>query len=289
MFIPLSDGNALKHIRLQYITLGLIALNGFIWLVMGTPAFFGPDAVQAANYSFGFIPAVVNGYQPLPPELDQINETFTYITYAFFHGDFMHLAGNMLFVWVFGDNVEDAMGHFRFLLFYLACAIAGALAHSMVDPRSAAPLIGASGAAAGIIGAYILLHPKVQVWILALGRIPLRIPALFVLGAWILFQVYQFAMDPDGQVSWAAHLGGIIAGMVLIVLFRRSGVGLFDRDLVKAVPRSREMEITEPEITERVITGNEHKVEQSAKARSTVPPAGSKKPIKWGRSSTPNE
>ncbi len=240
MFIPLSDANALKHIRRQYVTIILIAVNCLIWLFMGTPAFMGREAVQAAVYSYGFIPAVVNGFQALPPDLQRIPQSLTYVTYAFFHGDFMHLAGNMLFIWVFGDNIEDAMGHLKYFLFFIACAVAGAFAHAMVDPQSAMPLIGASGAAAGIVGAYILLHPKIRVWVLALGRIPLRIPAVFVLGAWILFQFYQFASDQEGQVSWSAHIGGILAGMFLIVMFRRKGVALFDRpaDVVIAVPEA---------------------------------------------------
>ena len=236
MFIPLSDGNALKHIKLQFVTLIIIAANCLVFLVMGTPAFLSPEAIQAAAYSYGFIPAVVNGYQVLPPDLVRIPETLTFLSYSFFHGDFMHLAGNMLFIWVFGDNIEDALGHFKYLLFYLACVAVGALAHSLMDPQSAVPLIGASGAAAGIVGAYILLHPKIRIWILALGRIPLRIPAVFVLGAWILFQFYAFATDPNGQVSFAAHIGGILAGMVLIVFFRRRGVALFDRDVDVVIP-----------------------------------------------------
>ena len=118
MFIPLSDANALKHIRRQYVTFLIILANCLIWVFMGTPAFVGKEAAQAAVYSYGFIPAVVNGYQVLPPNLERIPEFLTYITYAFFHGDFMHLAGNMLFIWVFGDNIEDAMGHFRYFFFY---------------------------------------------------------------------------------------------------------------------------------------------------------------------------
>ena len=289
MFIPLSDSNALKHIKLQYVTLGIIAVNCLIWLIVGTPAIFGPEAVRATNFGFGFIPAVVNGYQILPPELEQINEQFTYVTYAFFHGDFMHLAGNMLFVWVFGDNIEDAMGHWRFLFFYLACAIAGAIAHSMVDPQSAAPLIGASGAAAGIVGAYLLLHPKIRIWVLALGRIPLRIPAVFVLGAWIAFQFYQFATDPDGQVSWAAHVGGIVAGMVLILFLKRSDVALFDRDVDVVIPTpdivKENINVATPvEDIDGVAARKTSRASSSDVSRgSSVPKAGTRKKINWGR------
>ncbi|MGB7286113.1 MAG: rhomboid family intramembrane serine protease [Salaquimonas sp.] len=282
MFIPLNDTNALKHIRLQYVTIAIIALNCVIWLVMGTPAFFSQDTVLAANYSYGFVPAVVNGYQDLPTNLERIPETFTYVSYSFLHADFMHLAGNMLFIWVFGDNVEDAMGHLKFLFFYLACAAIGALGHSLIDPRSAAPLIGASGAAAGIIGAYILLHPRVKVWVLALGRIPLKVPAVFVLGAWIAFQFYSLIADSESQVSWVTHVFGILAGMVLVVFLRRPGVALFDRDL-KVVVKT-------PETLKEVVgaipptSGTGAGITRSSGVKSgSVPSTGTKKKIRWGR------
>lgn len=236
MFIPLHDANSLSHIKLQYVTLAIIAVNILIWLVMGTPAILSEEAVKAAIYSYGFIPAVANGYETLPVNLDILPPAATYLSYAFLHGDFMHLAGNMLFVWVFGDNIEDAMGHMRYLFFYLACAAVGALAHSMMAPDSEAPLIGASGAVAGIIGAYIILHPKVRIWVLALGKIPLRISAMYVLGFWIALQIYQFFANPDNAISWAAHIGGLVAGMVLIVFLKRSEVTLFDRNINGSLP-----------------------------------------------------
>lgn len=278
MFIPLNDTNALKHIRIQYVTIAIIAINCVIWLVMGTPAFFGQEQVLAANYSYGFVPAVVNGYQTLPIDLERIPESLTYVSYSFFHGDFMHLAGNMLFIWVFGDNVEDAMGHLKFLFFYFACAAIGAYGHSLIDPRSAAPLIGASGAAAGIVGAYILLHPRVKVWILAMGRIPLKIPAVFVLGAWIAFQFYSLVADSESQVSWATHVAGILAGMVLVLFLRRPGVSLFDRDMkiVGDVPEASDVELPP------VLSEEKHADKGDIRSGS-VPAAGKKKAIKWGR------
>ncbi len=231
MFIPLHDQNALKTIKLQFVTLALIAINVVVWLM--TASLQAGNAVEANSmfYSFGFIPAVVRDVSELPVELVVIPETASYLTYAFLHGDFMHLAGNMLFLWVFGDNVEDAMGHFRFLIFYLLCAVAGALAHGFIDPNSQVPLVGASGAAAGLVGAYLILHPKVKVWILALGRIPLRLSAFWVLGGWIGFQIFSFVTMPESNVSWAAHIGGFAAGAALIFVFRRLDVALFDADI----------------------------------------------------------
>lgn len=230
MFIPLHDANGLKHIQLQYVTLGLIAANVLVYLLANVALSEG--AFNAAAVSFGYIPAVVNDFRDLPPDLAVIPENLSLVSYSFLHGDFMHLAGNMLFLWVFGDNVEDALGHIMFLIFYCACAAAGALAHGLLDVQSEAPLIGASGAVAGIIGAYLLLHPKVWVWVLVMGRIPLRLPAGLLLVFWIGLQFFMvFAMSED-TTSWAAHIGGFIAGAVLVLFMRRKGVPLFDSTIV---------------------------------------------------------
>lgn len=227
MFIPLHDANSLKHIRLQYITLGIIAANIIIFILMAVDA-----GSQATVYGLGYVPAVVHDVAELPPHLVLVPEGFTYVTYAFLHGDFFHLAGNMLFLWVFGDNVEDALGHFRFLLFYLACAAAGAAFHGMLAPGSEIPLVGASGAIAGIVAAYLILHPRVKVWVLAFGRIPLRIPAFIPLILWVGFQMLMLTVGDDSNISWATHVGGIICGAVLIVILKRPEVPLFDRRIV---------------------------------------------------------
>jgi rhomboid family protein len=237
MFIPLHDANSLRHIRLQYVTLFIIAANCIVWLIQAGLELSDPQAARAALFSYGFVPAVANGYENLPPAWAVLPEPLTYVTYAFMHGNFMHLAGNMLFIWVFGDNVEDAVGHFRFIFFYLACTVVAALAHSFMQPESINPLIGASGAAAGILAAYLLLHPHVKVWILALGRIPLRIPAMWAIAAWILFQLGNFLFSTSHDVSWAAHIGGLIAGAALIPVLKRKGVILFDsRPVDEVIP-----------------------------------------------------
>jgi membrane associated rhomboid family serine protease len=233
MFIPLHDANSLKRIKLQYVTFGLIAVNVIVYFFtnLGSEQF-----AIAAVYGLGYIPSVVFDYVDLPPNLTIIPEDLTYISYAFLHGDIVHLGGNMLFLWVFGDNVEDALGHIKFLIFYLLCAISGALLHGLVSPESEIPLIGASGAIAGVVAAYLILHPRVKIWILAFGRIPLRIPAYITLMLWILFQFVMFAVAGDDQVSFACHVGGIIAGAVLVVILRSRDVPLFDREIV--TPRS---------------------------------------------------
>ncbi len=230
MFIPLHDQNSLKSIRLQFVTLALIAANVVIWLLTATPQVATAIEAHSIYYSYGFVPAVINDLAELPVDLVVLPETTSYLTYAFLHGGFMHLAGNMLFLWVFGDNVEDAMGHIKFLGFYLACAAIGAWAHAFMQPASEAPLIGASGAAAGVVGAYLVLHPKVKVWVLALGRIPLRLSAFWVLGAWFAFQIFNLVYSTDAEVSWAAHVGGFIAGVILVVILKKRGVKLFDAE-----------------------------------------------------------
>jgi membrane associated rhomboid family serine protease len=231
MFIPLHDANHLRHIRLQYVTLGLIAANVLVWLLLGFADPAG-DIAAAAVVGLGFIPAVANDFAVLSPELVLVPDRFTYVTYAFLHADFMHLAGNMLFLWVFGDNVEDALGHLRFLVFYILVAIAGAFSHALLYPLSEAPLIGASGAASGIVAAYLMLHPRVRLWVLAFGRFPIPLPAYVALVLWVGFQFLMLATDIDGNVSWAAHAGGIVAGAALVVVMRRRGVPLFDRQIV---------------------------------------------------------
>lgn len=229
MFIPLHDTNPLQNIRLHYVTLGIIAANILIWIFLGTPAISSPDIAKSASISFGFIPSVANHLRVLPAEYFILPEWANYVTYAFLHADFMHLAGNMLFLWVFADNVEDAMGHWRFLAFYALCAAGAAWMHGLVLPASDSPLIGASGAAAGVIGAYLMLHPHVKVWVLALGRIPIKLKAYWLLGAWILYQMGMMLFTTGSQVSWSAHVGGAATGMVLIVFLRSSGVPLFDK------------------------------------------------------------
>ena len=187
---------------------------------------------------------LVFDHAELPPELVLIPEDLSYVTYAFLHGDFFHLAGNMLFLWVFGDNVEDALGHLKYLIFYLASAAAGAWLHGIMDPNSEMPLIGASGAVAGVVTAYLMLHPRVKVWVLILMRLPLRIPAWIPIALWIAFQFVMFLAAGEDQVSWAAHVGGIVAGGVMVLFLRRRGVPLFDRAIV--TPSAAEVTIPEP-------------------------------------------
>lgn len=235
MFIPLHDRNALKHIRRQYVTLGLILAN----VVTHALATLAPDALyEIGVYGMGFIPAVAFDIAELDPRLVLVPESATYVTYSLLHGSWLHLGSNMLFLWVFGDNVEDALGHFKFLFFYLVCAAAGALVHGLILPASEAPLIGASGAVSGVVAAYLMLHPKVRVWVLVFMRFPLPLPAFIPLLFWVGQQFVMLVIDGDSNVSWGAHVGGILAGAILVLFLRRPGVPLFDRAIV--TPRAVE-------------------------------------------------
>ena len=163
MFVPISDNNPLRHLPFQYVTVALIVVNVFVYVVFVSGLF--ADALETTAYTFGLIPAVFNDYRELPAQYAVVPESFTLLTYQFVHGGFLHLASNMLFLWVFGDNVEDAMGHWRFLTFYLLCGVAAALVHDFAQPQSVAPLVGASGAVAGVI-AVLLRHLRKQ-WVVS--------------------------------------------------------------------------------------------------------------------------
>jgi membrane associated rhomboid family serine protease len=221
MFVPLHDDTPLKVIRFQFVTLAIIVGNVIIFLMTGA---FQSD-VNLANVatSFGVVPADLTQAASQNIPYSPIPEPLTFITYMFLHAGWMHLISNMLFLWVFADNVEDAFGYFAFALFYLLCGIAGALAHVVMAPNSLAPLIGASGAVSGVIGAYVLLYPKARIWILLFYRIPLRISAIWVLGGWFLLQVFSVLTaekNSDIVVAWWAHIGGFVAGLVITLVLR---------------------------------------------------------------------
>ena len=227
MFMPLYDVNRLRYVRRQWVVLAIIAANIVVTLILEVIA--GPLVEDETTLALGYIPAVVNDLAALDPALVWVPEEATFVTYSFVHAGWGHLIGNLVFLWVFGDNVEDATGHLRFILFYAACAAAGAFAHGLMEPESQQPLVGASGAVAGISAAYLVLHPKVRVWVLVLGRIPLPLPAWIPLGLWVGTQFVMIVTDVGGQISWAAHVGGIAAGAALIPLLKRRDVPLFDR------------------------------------------------------------
>lgn len=239
MFIPLYDRNPIRHIRFQFVTFSLIAINILVFTLFQSGAVY--QNIENFTYALGAIPVTILGQKVLPEAMAYIPAKMTLFTYMFLHGDWMHLIGNMLFLWVFGDNVEDAMGHVRFLLFYIACGLISGLAHVVLAPASESPLVGASGAIAGVLAAYLMLHPRVRLWVLVLARIPLPLPAWMVLIAWISLQIINYMIPAntagpgspatETKIAFVAHIAGFFAGMALVLFMRRRGVPLFDKDL----------------------------------------------------------
>jgi membrane associated rhomboid family serine protease len=216
--IPLRDDNPTRTTPFVNYAIIVACVAVFFW-----QASLG-RAMEASVYAYGLIPGVLLGGAHLPPELALVPPWMTVFTSMFLHGGFMHLAGNLLYLWIFGDNIEDEFGHTRYLLFYVLCGVAAALAQALPDPHSEIPMVGASGAISGVLGAYALLHPRAHVLVL----IPLgvfsqltRLPALLVLGLWFLLQLLSNAMSAEGGggVAFRAHIGGFIAGMLLMPIF----------------------------------------------------------------------
>lgn len=224
MFLPLHDQNPVIHIKFPYVNYGLIAITALIFVfqsVLPTAQF------DAVTINFGMIPIVVRDLVPEP--LPWLPDEVTLFSYAFLHADWMHLLSNMLFLWIFGDNVEDAMGHVKYFIFYMLCAALAAGAHLLFNLDSNGPLIGASGAVAGVMGAYVLLYPHARVFVLAriVIPIPLPVPAFWMLGFWFAMQLFYAFMSGDEPVAWWAHIGGMVAGLLLALVFKRREVPLF--------------------------------------------------------------
>lgn len=177
---------------------------------------------------YALVPAEFLKGVDLPPTIP-IPVFLTLFTSMFLHGGLVHLLGNMLYLWIFGDNVEDAMGHVKFLLFYFLCGVAAAFAQIAIDPGSAIPQIGASGAIAGVLAAYFMLFPYSRVLTLIPVFFFLRlvaVPAVFLLGFWFILQIISGAgsLGSAGGVAWFAHIGGFLAGGLFVFAFRRRGV-----------------------------------------------------------------
>lgn len=211
--LPLKDDNPTRS--LPFVTVGLIMANVFVFIYMKTMA---RDEVGVFVAQYALIPLSFVGGLEVVPSVGRAS----ILTSMFMHGGLLHIAGNVLFLWIFGDNVEDALGHLRYLLFYLACGVAAAMTHVLSDPSSTMPMIGASGAVSGVLGAYMLLYPRARVLTLVFVFL-LWVPAALVIGAWIVVQIIN-SMGPSvpGQpgIAWTAHVGGFFAGMALVLLLR---------------------------------------------------------------------
>ena len=225
--IPLKDDNPSQITPLvMYVMIGLCVLV-FLWQTT-----LGPEGEQRAVYSLGVIPAVLLSGAQLPPDLAIVSPWTTVFTSMFMHGGLMHLLGNMLYLWIFGDNVEDSMGHVRFVIFYLLCGIAAVFAQALPDPASQVPMIGASGAISGVLGGYLLLFPHARVLVaIPLGFVlqTVRMPAMWVLLLWFGLQLLSQMIQGEAGagVAFRAHIGGFIAGMALVPLLKHRNVRLW--------------------------------------------------------------
>ncbi|HIE64576.1 MAG: rhomboid family intramembrane serine protease [Nitrospira sp.] len=212
------------------VTILIISINIFVFLYEISLGEYSEQFIL----TFGAIPFKLTHIFPLLTRGEPISPIFkSMITSMFLHGGFWHVGGNMLYLWIFGNNIEDEMGHLRFIFFYLLCGVIAVYSHAAFDPMSQVPMIGASGAVSGVLGAYLIRFPGAKI----LTLVPLgffvhmiRIPAIIVLGFWIVAQLANGMFSPQGGgVAWFAHVGGFIAGMLLIYKFskrRKKGIGL---------------------------------------------------------------
>ncbi len=228
--LPLYDDNPIARDPIvTYLLIGL-CVGAFLWQL-------GQDE-RVVLYSYGMIPADLFGLWHRPRAYQVVPGWTTLVTSMFLHGGWFHLIGNMVFLWIFGNNIEDVLGRWRFLLFYLCCGVAAALVQAFSSYGAHVPMVGASGAIAGVLGAYLLLYPNanvyVFVWIVIFFRI-VNIPAWILLGLWFAMQLFSgFARTPGtpGVAFWA-HVGGFVSGAILIMFLRPRGLALLQP------PRSR--------------------------------------------------
>ncbi len=207
--IPIKDDNYLESF--PYMTVALITINAAVFLVQILSGEFG----KMLTYDFSVTP-----YNIFHPQSHEVY--ITLFTSMFLHAGISHLLGNMIFLWIFGDDIEDALGHFRYLLFYIVCGLAAILLHSVIYHGSHIPVLGASGAISGILGAYFLLYPEVRVLTIVPIFFIIRfvwIPSTFFLIIWFAFQLLYAANPSSHQIAFLAHIGGFLAGLGIIYLF----------------------------------------------------------------------
>jgi rhomboid family protein len=221
MVFPLYDDNPFERSSLPLVTWGLIGLNILVFLTeIAAPS----DAARAMVASLGATPAAIFGHAP---QAGPLAPGLTLITSMFMHSGWAHIIGNMVYLWVFGDDIELALGWWRYLAFYLLAGIAAALAYAAMNPHSTTPLVGASGAISGILAAYLMLRPCAKVTVLVV-RTMVRARAWLVIAFWIVLQLLLLMDGRQDGVAYLAHLGGVVAGAGLFLVMRPAGVKLFD-------------------------------------------------------------
>ena len=228
MVMPLWDDNPFSFPRFPFVTWGLVIANVVVFVMEAA----APANTQLAINSLALTPSTLTGGAPV---VNGISPYVTIVTYMFLHANFMHLFGNMIFLAIFGDDVEEAMGPLRFLIFYFICGIVAGLAFAASTPQATVSLVGASGAIAGVLSAYLMFRPcqKVAVfvpWIILwlFVRPVVRIDAVWVLGFWILTQFWAISVQSQDGVAYMAHIGGLAAGALLFPLLRYRAVRLFE-------------------------------------------------------------
>ena len=215
MFIPLKDENPTS--RFPYVTVFFIVLNVSIFLYQ----IFSPQGLQYYVFKMGAIPYEITHFTTVSL-FPRLSPPLTLVTSIFIHGSLLHLLGNMLYLWIFGNNIEDFLGHFRFILFYFLSGLGASFTHIIFHSASQVPMIGASGAIAGVLGAYLILYPRARVLTLVFLFFFIRIlpiPAFFILGLWFIVQVLNVGIG--GGIAWFAHIGGFLIGIVLIMIYSR--------------------------------------------------------------------
>jgi membrane associated rhomboid family serine protease len=230
MFIPLGDDNSRIQTK-PFVVIGLMAANAVMWylqLSSGEPFTYGFAAVPyEITHGVDLTQAAVVDIQgkdfPVPQYPGPAPIHLTLLSSMFMHGSWMHILGNMLYLWIFGDQIEDVLGHAKFLAFYIICGVAAAFAQIFYSPDSVIPTLGASGAIAGVLGAYLIKHPTNSVRVL-MFRFITKMPAVVVLGFWIVLQIFSQISTAAGQasgVAYMAHIGGFVAGVGLILILGR--------------------------------------------------------------------
>jgi membrane associated rhomboid family serine protease len=222
-FFPIGDDNTERRI-IPFVNYTLIAINVLVFLYQRSNDEFtlGYSVVPAEITQGRDIVGSVRGVKDLYLAPSPSPIYLTLLSAMFMHGGWLHLGGNMLYLWIFGDNVEDRMGHLKYLIFYLLCGFLASATHIFFDPKSLIPSLGASGAIAGVLGAYLVLFPRQGVRVIQFGMIT-EVPALLVIGIWGLLQFISGFSSPGGAgggVAYMAHVGGFVAGLLLVFLFR---------------------------------------------------------------------
>lgn len=224
--IPLHDDNPTE--RFPFVTIVFIVICFGVFLYQNSL----PEKLdEVFVFQYGAIPAVVFGAGSLSEEIfPAFPAALTLLSSMFLHGGWMHLLGNMLYLWIFGNNIEDAIGHAKYVVFYVLCGVLASLSHALTEPTSHIPMVGASGAISAVLGAYLLLFPRAHVLVLLPGVGTTRVAAGIVLGMWFVTQLISGGMSvgaTGGGVAFFAHIGGFVAGMALVGVFKRPEVPFF--------------------------------------------------------------